>query len=77
MFNNPPQNTLPKNLPWDQLKESVARSGYPLQSVVAAQLKGVFAVTEEWGFPFSQDFHFGPDTVTVYTRAAPNTVFPR
>ena len=51
MFNNPPQNTLPKNLPWDRLQESVARSGYPLQSVVAAQLKGVFAVTEEWGFP--------------------------
>ena len=28
---------------------------------------------EDKHLPFTQDFHFGPGTVTVYTRAAPNT----
>jgi len=48
---NPSENKLPQGLPEERLREAVARSGYPLQSVVAAELQKTFAVTEEWGFP--------------------------
>lgn len=51
MIPNPPQNRLPRALPEERLREAVARSGYPLQSVVAAELQKTFVVTEEWGFP--------------------------
>jgi len=50
MISNPPQNKLPNGLPEARLVDVIRRSGYPLQSVVAAQLKELFVVTEEWGY---------------------------
>jgi len=46
---NPQENELPQPLK-DYLKEAVRRSGYPLQTIVAAELLKNFTVTEEWGY---------------------------
>ena len=45
--------------------------GAPIQKVEL--LAGGKVVAETTRFSPSQDFHFGPGTVKVYTRAAPNT----
>jgi len=50
MIENPLENSLPKEAVEGYLLEAVRRSGYPLQSIVAAELAKSFAVTEEWGY---------------------------
>jgi hypothetical protein len=47
---NPATNALPAGMTLEQLASAIHYSGYPLQSVVAAQLMPDFVVTEEWGF---------------------------
>ena len=47
---NPPKNALGAGISEVDLREAVARSGYPLQSVVARVLRQRFFVQEEWSF---------------------------
>jgi hypothetical protein len=51
VIRNPEENRLPNGLDQERVLDAVRRSGYPLQSVVAAELQGGFVVTEEWGYP--------------------------
>jgi hypothetical protein len=48
--NNPSGNILSPDMPDDLVAEAVNRSGYPLQTLVAIELKRNFGVTEEWGY---------------------------
>src|SRR5258708_36050631 len=48
---NPPENVLPAGIVDAQIEEAVRRSGYPLQSVVAAAVRGQrFSVQQEWSY---------------------------
>jgi len=47
---NPPRNTLGPGLDEAKLAEAVRRSGYPLQTLVARDLRHSFSVEEEWSF---------------------------
>jgi len=47
---NPPANRLSDGLSAEQLENTIKKSGYPLQSVVAATLKRWFLVQQEWGY---------------------------
>ena len=52
---NPPGNRLAAGLSDEALSEAVESSGYPLQTVVAAQLSRLgFSITEEWVFTDSE-----------------------
>jgi len=48
--NNPDANQLPKGISDEALAEGIARSGYPVQGLVAEKLLSAFRVSEEWGF---------------------------
>lgn len=48
--NNPSSNQLPKGISEESLIKGIARSGYPVQGLVASQLLSIFHVAEEWGF---------------------------
>jgi hypothetical protein len=48
-LNNPASNE-PEEKLYNQLKEAVKNSGYPLQTRVAAQLQPSLTVVEEWGY---------------------------
>jgi hypothetical protein len=47
---NPSSNRLPSGVGEDDLRAAILKSGYPLQSRVAAELDGTFGVIEEWGY---------------------------
>jgi hypothetical protein len=48
---NPPDNNPGQGTTDDLLEAAVLKSGYPLQRIVAAQLKNSFTrVTEEWSY---------------------------
>ncbi|MBW3569560.1 MAG: hypothetical protein KY467_00515 [Gemmatimonadetes bacterium] len=47
---NPTANSLPEGISESALKEGIARSGYPVQGLVAAELLKHCHVSEEWGF---------------------------
>lgn len=47
---NPESNVLSKGMSLEQLSEAVSTSGYPLQGVVAEQLRRDFGVQEEWSY---------------------------
>lgn len=47
---NPPENILPAGTTPEALIAGIEASGYPLQGVVASQLKSDFDVVQEWGY---------------------------
>lgn len=47
---NPKGNVIGAGLTEAQVEEAVRRSGYPLQTLIAQSLTGVFHVREEWSF---------------------------
>jgi hypothetical protein len=47
---NPITNALPPGVSYEQVEEAVRRSGYPLQTLVASELKNDFVVSEEWSY---------------------------
>lgn len=48
--NNPNTNAVPAGISDDQLTEAVRQSGYPLQTIVASELKEQFGIQEEWSY---------------------------
>ncbi len=47
---NPQGNRLRPGISLDQIESAIRGSGYPLQTVVAAQLRESFSVEEEWAY---------------------------
>jgi hypothetical protein len=48
--NNPPSNQLRAGVDEQQITDAVRKSGYPLQSFVAATLRNSFGLKEEWSY---------------------------
>ncbi len=48
--NNPATNKLTVGVSQEQIREAVSKSGYPLQTIVAANLRKEFQVQEEWSY---------------------------
>jgi hypothetical protein len=47
---NPNGNALPPGVSEEQVAQAIAKSGYPLQTAVAAELRKSFRVQEEWSY---------------------------
>lgn len=47
---NPKGNRLGEGISIDDVRKAVRKSGYPLQTLVAAQLEDMFGIVEEWGY---------------------------
>ncbi len=64
---NPPENRLTHGVSEENIAEAVSKSGYPLQTVVAAHLRSAFnPVHEEWSYIDSDTGQFR--TMDVFAR---------